>query len=226
MNSYQNIIDKYVERMKRELNNELDLLLIIGSSSSSTVIQSWSDIDVILVVKDYNFKILERIRNISNSYDVKIGTTIYSRKEFENKNIDPKTYFHLYLLQNDKIKLQYKKDDIKLPTVTYEEIRNTHLPYLFWRLHIYKRNFLYDELTKEQIKGLYKTTYLIMKAILILDGELPRNYEEVFGMFSEKYNFEYYDYRKFISDYQSDNEEYKNIVDYAKKFLLFVMERY
>ncbi len=226
MNSYQNVIDRYVEKMKEELKEELELLLIIGSSSSSKVIPGWSDIDVILVVSEYNFDLMEKIKKISNSYEVKIGTTVYSKKEFIEKNIDPKTYYHLYLLQNDKIRLQYKKSDIELPSITYDDIYATHYPYLLWRLHIYKRNFLYDKLKKEQIKGLYKTTYLIMKAMLIIDKELPRNYEEVFKLFSEKYHFDYYNYEEFIHNYQNDNEEYENIIEYAKKFLLFVMKRY
>lgn len=226
MNSYQSIINKYVEKIKEELQDELELLLVIGSSSSPKVISEWSDIDVILVINNYTFELLEKIKQISNSYDVKIGTTVYTKKEFNNLNVDPKTYYHLYLLQNDMIKLQYKKDDIKLSTISYEDIKNTHLPYLLWRIHIYKRHFLYDSLTKDQIKSIYKMTYLIMKAILILDKELPRNYDEVFKLFSKKYNFEYFDYEKFIKNYMEDNKEYKDIVEYAKKFLLFVIERY
>lgn len=226
MNSYQSTIDKYVEKIKEELQDELELLLIIGSSSSSKVILGWSDIDVILVINNYTFELVKKIKKISNSYDIKIGTTLYTKKEFDNLNIDPKTYYHLYLLQNNMIKLQYKKDDIVLPTISYEEIKRTHLPYLLWRIHIYKRQFLYDSLTKDQIKSIYKMTYLIMKAILIINKELPRNYDEVFKLFSKKYNFEYFDYEKFIKNYMENNEEYKEIVEYAKKFLLFVIERY
>ena len=218
MNNYQKTIDKYVSKIKKELASELELLLVIGSSSSPKVIVGWSDIDVILVINHFNFSILEKIKQISNSYDVKVGTTVYSKKEFEQLFIDPKTYYHLYLLQKNKINIQYRKDDITLP--------NTHLPYLLWRIHIFKRQFLFDSLTKEQIKGIYKMTYLIMKAILILDKELPRNYDEVFTLFSNKYKFEYFDYEKFIKNYMEDKEEYKDIIEYAKKFLLFIIERY
>lgn len=226
MNSYQKIIDEYVEDIKEKLENQLELLLVIGSSSSPKVIPKWSDIDVVLVINNYTFEIIEKIKLLSNSYDVKIGTTIYTKKEFDALNIDPKTFYHLYLLNNDKIKLQYISNDLILPTITYEDIKRTHLPYLLWRIHIYKRQFLYDTLTKEQIKNLYKMIYLIMKAILVLDKEFPRNYDETFTLFSKKYNFEYFDYEKFITDYMKDNSEYKNLIDYAKKLLLFIIERY
>ena len=56
MNKYSIYIDKYVNEMKESLKDELELLLIIGSSSSNEVIENWSDIDVIVVLDEYNFK--------------------------------------------------------------------------------------------------------------------------------------------------------------------------
>lgn len=69
-------------------------------------------------------------------------------------------------------------------------------------------------------------TYLIMKAILIIDGATPKNYREVFKTFSKKYDFQYYDFEKFIYDYMNENEQYKNIIDYDKIFLIHVIERF
>ncbi len=223
-NEYSYVIDDYVKKMKNELGVDLSLILVIGSSSSSKVIVNWSDIDVILVVKNYNFDIVNKIRKISKGFPVKIGTTIYSEKEFVNKKIDPKTYYHLYLLKNKKIELQYSKSELLIPDVSFEEIKNTHIPYLNWRMHIYKRYFLYDNLNKEQVKAIYKMTYLIMKAILILNGYTPKNYDEVFKTYSKVFGLEYYDYEKFISNYINDNIEYKSIIEYAKKFLMSIVE--
>ena len=200
--------------------------LIIGSSSSNEVIKNWSDIDAIVVLDEYNFKTIEIIKKISNSYPVKIGTTVYDKRKFEEKNIDPKTIYHLYLYENDIIDLQYKTKSISIPKVEFKDVYNNHIPYLYWRLHIYKRNFLYETLTKEQIKGIFKMTYLIMKAILIIDGATPKNYREVFKTFSKKYDFQYYDFEKFIYDYMNENEQYKNIIDYDKIFLIHVIERF
>lgn len=226
MNKYSIYIDKYVNEMKESLKDKLELLLIIGSSSSNEVIENWSDIDVIVVLDEYNFKTIEIIKKISNSYPVKIGTTVYDKREFEEKNIDPKTIYHLYLYENGIIDLQYKTNSILIPKIEFKDVYNNHLPYLYWRLHIYKRNFLYETLTKEQIKGIFKTTYLIMKAILIIDGETPKNYREVFKTFSKKYDFPYYDFEKFIYDYINDNEQYKNVIDYGKVFLMHIIERF
>ena len=221
-NKYSNIINKYVKTIKKNLLDDLNMILVIGSSCSDKVIKNWSDIDVILVINDYNFNIIEKIKKISNSFEVKIGTTIYTKKEFINKQIDPKTYYHLYLLEKKEIEIQYKKDDLNIPHITFEDIKSTHIPYLYWRIHMYKRLFLYDSLDKEKVKNLYKITYLIMKAILILNNYLPKNYEETFKLYSAKFNIDYFDYKKFISDYLNDNLEYLEIIDYAKNFLLSI----
>ena len=74
MNKYSIYINKYVNEMKKSLKNNLKLLLIIGSSSSNEVIENWSDIDAIVVLDEYNSKIIEIIKKISNSYPVKIET--------------------------------------------------------------------------------------------------------------------------------------------------------
>lgn len=221
-NKYSKIIYNYVTKMKENLANELEMLLVIGSSCSNKVIENWSDIDIILVISDYNFEIIEKIKEISNSFEVKIGTTIYTKKEFINKHIDPKTYYHLYLLNKNEIELQYKKEDLNIPIITFDEIKTTHTPYLYWRIHMFKRLFLYDSLDKEKVKSMYKITYLIMKALLILNNYLPKNYEEVFKLYSENYDFEYFDYEKFILNYMNNDLDYLKIIDYAKKFLISI----
>ncbi len=91
-------------------------------------------------------------------------------------------------------------------------------------MHIYKRYFLYDNLNKEQVKTIYKMTYLIMKAILILKGYTPKNYDEVFKTYAKEFNFDYFDYEKFIKNYLNDNYEYRNVIEYAKKFLMNIIE--
>lgn len=78
--------------MKESLKDKLKLLLIIGGSSSNEVIENWSDIDVIVVLDEYNFKTIEIIKKISNSYPVKIVTAVYDKREFEEKILTPKLF--------------------------------------------------------------------------------------------------------------------------------------
>ena len=92
---YKESIFKYIAELKDDLGDVLKLVLLIGSSSSGHVVECWSDIDIILVLENYKIEYINIIKKIVQKYDIKIGNTIYSKNEFENKRIDPKTYYYL-----------------------------------------------------------------------------------------------------------------------------------
>lgn len=219
MNSYSKEINKYVKMVKEEFKDDVALILIIGSSCSNMVMENWSDIDSLLVIKEYNFDVIEKIKNIVKQFSIKIGTTVFTESEFISKKVDPKVFYHLYLLDNGEIELQYKREDFILPVVLFDEVKSNYLINYYNVKHQLKRRFLYDELSKEQYRIIFKELYIIMKSILIVDGELPKNYEETFMGYSKKYNFEYFDYKKFIYDYMNNHEDYKKIYDYASKVI-------
>lgn len=219
MNSYTKEINKYVDTIKDEFKDEVALVLIIGSSCSNMVIKNWSDIDALLVLKKYNFEVIEKLKKIVKKFSIKIGTTVFTENEFISKKVDPKVFYHLYLLDKGQIELQYKRDDFILPIVSFEEVKNNYLMNYYNVKHQLKRRFLYEELNKEHYRIIFKELYIIMKSILITDGELPKNYEETFKKYSKKYDVEYFDFKKFIDDYINDNEDYKKIYDYAARIL-------
>ena len=93
---YKESIFNYITELKNNLKDVLELVLLIGSSSSGHVVEEWSDIDIILVLENYKIEYVNIIKKIVQKYDIKIGNTIYSKIEFENKRIDPKTYYIYY----------------------------------------------------------------------------------------------------------------------------------
>lgn len=226
MNEYSNTIKDYVDVMKSEFKDNLSLLFMIGSSCSNKVINGWSDIDSVIVLKKYNELIMRKISKIANSFPVKIGVTIYSDKELNNMEIDQKTYYHLYLAEMKEIEIQYKRKNFELPIISFDEVKRQYVANFYSRLHLIKRFFFYNEkeLDKSKVRSLYKNVYLILKDILVIDGFKPKNYDDVFKMYSRKYNFEYYDYEKFIQDYMIDDNNYLNIIDYAKKVLFSIIK--
>jgi len=82
INKYKETIELYIESIKQHLKNNLELIYIIGSSATKDIIVNWSDIDCIIVLNKYNEKDIDIIKKISNSFDIKIGNTIYSKNEF------------------------------------------------------------------------------------------------------------------------------------------------
>ena len=221
-NEYSKTIDLCIQSLKERLGNKLEMIYVIGSSATKDVIINWSDIDLIIVIEKYNIEDIKFIKKIVNSYKIKIGTTIYSKKEFERKNIDAKTYYYLYLYENGILDIRYLNKNLKIPKITFEECSQVTKMILFNDLHNLKRMLIYKKLKKDQIKTLYKKIYVVMKSVLIINGEFPKNYKETFNMFSSKFDYEYFDYLKFIDDFINDNISEETIKIYAYNLIVYV----
>ena len=221
-NSYSNIINSYVEKIKEQLNHNLEMIYIIGSSATKDIVVNWSDIDTIIVLKEYNYDDIKKIEKISNGYEIKIGNTLYSKKEFENKHLDSKTYYYLYLYNNNVLDIIYLNKDLVIPKITFEECVLATKIILFNDLHNLKRLLTYESLNNQQLKIMYKKLYVIMKSILIINKKFPKNYKETFKMFSEEFNYEYFDYLKFIEDFKNDNVSVDYMKKYSYDFIVFI----
>lgn len=215
---YKESIFNYITELKNNLGDVLKLVLLIGSSSSGYVVDGWSDIDIILVLENYKIEYVNIIKKIVQRYDIKIGNTIYSKTEFENKRIDPKTYYYLLLVQENYIKIQYNLSRLNIPKVTMKECQDQYMTWLMEHFHSYKRMWLYQEISEEKIREIFKNTYLIMKAILIINNYRPQNYEQVFNLYSEKFNYKNLNYKKFIEEYQKKEYNKTEIINFAKDF--------
>ena len=221
-NKYSNIIESYIDLIKKELKDNLEMIYIIGSSATKDVVINWSDIDAIIVLKEYNYKDIEIIKKISNNFEIKIGNTLYSKKEFENKLIDSKTYYYLYLYNNNILDISYLNPELVIPEISFEECKEVTKIILFNDLHNLKRLLTYEQLSKEQLKSMFKKIYVVMKSILILNGKKPKNYMETFRLFSEEFEYKYFDYLKFINDYRENNISIKYMNEYSYNLIMFV----
>lgn len=215
---YKESIFNYITELKNNLGDVLKLVLLIGSSSSGYVVEGWSDIDIILVLENYKIEYVNIIKKLVQKYDIKIGNTIYSKTEFENKRIDPKTYYYLLLVQENYIKIQYNSSSLNIPKVTMKECQDQYMTWLMEHFHSYKRMWLYQEISEEKIREIFKNTYLIMKAVLIINNYRPQNYEQVFNLYSEKFNYKKFNYKKFIEEYQKKEYNKTEIINFAKDF--------
>lgn len=225
MNAYSEIINDYIDKLKNSLKEQLEMIFIIGSSASDIVINNWSDIDCILVLKELNKNSLKVITKLSNNYKIKIGNTLYSKKEFEDGLVDGKTLYYLLLNQKDLVNIQYKLENLTIPFVNLEILKNVTKTILLNDIHDCKRHLIYKELNDSQIKRLFKKIYVIMKSILIINDEFPKNYNETFNLFSKKYNFEYFDYVEFINAFQKNNVDISYLKNYALNLINFIISK-
>lgn len=225
MNAYSEVINDYIDKIKNSLKEQLEMIFIIGSSASDIVISNWSDIDCVIVLKELNKNSLKVITKLSNDYKIKIGNTLYSKKEFEDGLVDGKTLYYLLLNQKDLVNIQYKSENLTLPFVNLEILKNVTKIILLNDIHDCKRHLIYKELNDNQIKRLFKKIYVIMKSILIINNEFPKNYNETFNLFSKKYNFEYFDYMEFIKAFQKNNVDISYLKNYALNLINFIISK-
>ena len=152
------------------------------------------------------------IRKLS---DIKIGTTIYSQKEFENNMIDGKTMYSLLNLYRNNLHLNYYNTKLKIPEITLNMMKQKHLALLPDYVHKLKRLVYINKYDK---KTIIKTMNLIMKIYVVQKNVIPKEYEDVFNKFSYLYNFKKYDITKELNL----NEFSTEFEDYLKKFIEFI----
>ena len=84
-------VERFSSRLKSELGNDLMLVKLIGSKAKGDF-SSDSDIDILVIVKDYlsdKEKVIDILYDIDPYYDVKISPIIYSEFEYnKNKELD------------------------------------------------------------------------------------------------------------------------------------------
>lgn len=190
--SYKDNIMKFYKEIKNILQDNLMLYMVTGSVGIG--------------------KIQEVISKLSN---IKIGTTIYSQKEFENNMIDGKTMYSLLNLYSNNLHLNYYNTKLKIPEITLNMMKQKHLALLPDYVHKLKRLVYINKYDK---KTIIKTMNLIMKIYVVQRNVIPKEYEDVFNKFSYLYNFKKID----ISKELNLNDISKEFEDYLKKFIEFI----
>ena len=205
--SYKDNIMKFYKEIKNILQDNLMLFMVTGSAGIGKIHEGWSDIDILIVTKSYIIDDIRKIQEvISKLSNIKIGTTIYSQKEFENNMIDGKTMYSLLNLYSNNLHLNYYNTKLKIPEITLNMMKQKHLALLPDYVHKLKRLVYINKYDK---KTIIKTMNLIMKIYVVQRNVIPKEYEDVFNKFSYLYNFKKID----IS---------KEFEDYLKKFIEFI----
>ena len=214
--SYKENIMIFYKEIKNILKDKLMLFMVTGSVGIGKIHDGWSDIDILIVTKSYIIddikKIQEVIRRLS---DIRIGTTIYSQKEFESNMIDGKTMYSLLNLYRNNLHLNYYNTDLKIPAVTLDMMKQKHLALLPDYVHKLKRLVYINKYDK---KTIIKTMNLIMKIYVVQKNIIPKEYKDVFSKFSYLYNFKEFDILKELNL----NDISKEFEDYLKKFIEFI----
>ena len=171
---------QFYELLTSALQTDILLYCVTGSLARNEIIPGWSDIDVLLVIKDYTPSLMEKISDVlyTTEGEIKIGTSIFSLEEFNHKYFkDSKTYISTSLLKQG-----YYKPRIIDPCIVLqaqdESLRKYMNIYDFARFnHDLKRELLrnpeeYDE------KKVYKLAIILLKIALFEKNVVTFGYPE------------------------------------------------
>lgn len=192
-NEYKKIIIDFYRNTLEILKEKILLFVVGGSCGRESVHEDWSDIDILIVLKEYKYEYVKKLQKVIYTYPIKVGMTIYSQKEFEAGRIDGKTMYTMYLLENDILKATYYNEKLNLPIVTLQMLQDNDSRMILEAEHKLKRLLHNINLDK---KSIIKTLTLIMKVNLIKIDIIPTKYEDIFYDFAKNFNIEYYDISK------------------------------
>jgi len=188
---YETVEKDFFDFLSKNLRDDLLFYAVTGSVSRRDVIFGWSDIDVLIVIKEYSNKsisIIDKALSL-NSSGIKIGITFFSYRHFVNEKInkDSKTLYSIDLIDqgickpkifNQKIKNNILKVKHQKPFLWYSAASFTGI------LHGYKHALLPTSNYNE--KEVYKKLTTILKIILKQKGIVVHGYDEVFELSKNK----------------------------------------
>lgn len=206
-----------LDYVKTVFGSDLIALLIGGSISRKQYIENWSDIDLLLLVKRYNFEKCVELDRFLRQLDIKTGCTIFSEYEVRNELIDAKSLYSIYSYSSGQINsLLYGKIPLDF-AVSFELIKQKSKMVISESIHKLKR-LLYVDTTEKNQKEIFKLTVLIMKVFLMNKFNIiPQSYKNVMELFNYFTNVITLD-----SDSVTINNNFSNVIDFSKYVIEYI----
>lgn len=115
-NDYLAIEEKFYSLLSKKINN-LSLYCVTGSLARNSVIPNWSDIDILIGVRDYNENTLKLLAEAIDEMrsPIKIGVSIYSNTELQSEAaIDTKTIHSIRSIMSGDFRPRLLSNDLRL----------------------------------------------------------------------------------------------------------------
>ncbi len=169
-----------------ELQSENILFYCVtGSLARNDIIIGWSDIDVILVIKKYSTHWFTDLQKaiLHSGNGLKIGTTTYSKEEFNSNFFKiPNTYIWTALINVTDCRPRIHDKTIILPTASPQMIKEMDIFDVAKFMHTIKREML--DLQKMEEKKIYKIFINLMKIFLKSKDVTTFGYRETIDAFN------------------------------------------
>lgn len=180
LEQYQEVEYSFYRNLTKRLSNKISLYCVVGSLAFKNIIPNWSDIDLLLVVKDYSKKVFDSLKstNEQNTSGISIGFTFYSEREFSSPGYkDTKTLIALQQIKLGIYQPRFLDVNLRMPEISDEEIAKQALGSFPRNLHDFKRELVVLEVETE--KQAYKRLIILLKIMLLQKGVKVFGYDLV-----------------------------------------------
>ncbi|MDO4747409.1 MAG: hypothetical protein Q4A70_03690 [Candidatus Saccharibacteria bacterium] len=173
------------------------LFAITSSCALNSCIDGWSDIDVLIVTKNFDVTNNEMIHKVGNSQKIRIALMLLTQYEFENNLLDDKTRVAVWHLKKGLTYPNYVQGNMIIPNITFKDIQNDDKVMMPTYLHKLRR--LFWENTENSKRPIIKMLYIVIKMELRKRGYVVCSYANAFQRFAIMYNEQEFDILKEIS---------------------------
>ena len=189
---YYDDIKRVVESIMTSHKKSIALLALVGSCYFGTVIDNWSDIDFLIIVKRDETK--QRLYELIREGDIHLGINCFSISDIYNNKLDIKNKWNLFFIQNGIISPIYV-ETFYSPYIDLEymiKIEDVNLKEILFFLNRFI--YIHDANAKKVIKKII----IALKIYLNKIGIVTANYSEVFEYAKKQFNL-HIDVVKFYS---------------------------
>lgn len=185
---YNIIINDLIKKAKLFFKDKLINITLGGSGGKDDIIDNWSDLDMYIVLKLYDYKTIIIFNKELLKYEVHIGITYYTKNDILQKNIDFKTYVMIYEKYNYNVNpTLYGNEIYKKMIPSFDMIKSNDKLSLVNNLNQLKRDII-NQIDLTDSKKLYnyiKKLTIVVKCILTQQNYFEYGYKNVFDKFKK-----------------------------------------
>lgn len=193
---YRQAIRLFREKVIEKLGDKVKLLTLTGSCARECVHDGYSDIDAIIVIEPYDKETRKTLNDIVKQIPIKIGTTVFSERELQDGELDTKTKYAIYKMEQGDFQPLICDSKLELTRYTLDDIKLSYRDCMPSELHSLRR-ILYEE-DEKNYDIIFKNLSHIMRNILIQNGIDCVDYDDVYTKFASIYGLAKFDTEEFI----------------------------
>lgn len=104
---FKKIIIDIEERVRERAGKNIALFSVVGSCAFESAIKDWSDIDILVILKQQDHNFQRFINKLPEDYSIHVGISCFTAIQIEIGEIDIKNQWNLYYIQNKSIVPNY-----------------------------------------------------------------------------------------------------------------------